>query len=176
MLRLVEGRDFGPSLVTTRNFAVRVALLWLLLRGIVGWQQAADALLPLTPRRDACIDAEDVAKFVGTDATSAAAAELLGGPDFTLRQLQDRAAHPDFERQLALHLRKKLHAEMLQAADPAEVNERLNDVECGLGCDELLSFPTFVGLNMTSVCNARCVFCSYQPSMLKERDHVAWRT
>ena len=25
---------------------------------------------------------------------------------------------------------------------------------------------------MTPVCNARCVFCIYQPSMLKEREHV----
>ena len=152
---------------------MRVALLRLLLRGNVGWQRAAEALLPLTPRRDARIDAEDVAKFVHTDATSAAAAELLGGPDFTLRQLQDRAADPDFERQLALHSRKKLHAEMLQSADPAAVNRRLDDVKCNVGCDELLSFPPFVGLNMSSVCNAHCVFCSYQPSMLKERDYVA---
>ena len=142
------------------------------MRGTVGWRRAAEALLPLTPHRDARIDAEDVMKFVHTDATSSAAAELLGGPDFTLRQLQDRAADPDFERRLALNSRKKLHAEMLQSADPAAVNRRLNEVECDVGCDELLSFPTFVGLNMSSVCNARCVFCSYQPSMLKERDHI----
>ena len=172
MLRLVEGREFGPTLVATRNFAVRVALLRLLMRGKVGWRSAAEALLPLTPRRDARIDARDVAKFVRSDATSSAAAELLGGPDFTLLQLRDRAADPDFERQLALHSRKKLHAEMLQSADPAAVNQRLNDLECDFGCDELQSFPTSVGLNMSSACNAHCVFCSYQPSMLAERDCI----
>ncbi|MGA2034873.1 MAG: radical SAM protein, partial [Thermoguttaceae bacterium] len=108
-------------------------------------------------------------KFFRSDAAGAAAAELLGGPHFTLPQLQDRAADPGFERQLAPNPRKELHEEMLRAADPAAVNQRLNDVECNLGCEELLSFPTSVGLNMTPVCNARCVFCLYQPSMLKER-------
>ena len=73
---------------------------------------------------------------------------------------------------MALNSRKTLHDEMLHAADPVAVNQRLNDVECNLGCDELLSFPTSVGLNMTPVCNARCVFCFYQPSMLKERNRV----
>ena len=142
------------------------------MRRTVGWQRAADALLPLAPHRDVRIDVEDVTAFLRSDADVAATAELLGGPDFTLRQLQDRAADPGFERQVGLNKRKRLHAEMLRAADPAAVNQQLNELECGLGCDELLSFPTFVGLNMTSVCNARCVFCSYQPSMLKERDRI----
>ncbi|MGD0897897.1 MAG: radical SAM protein [Thermoguttaceae bacterium] len=169
VLWLIEGRDFGPSLVATRNFAVRAALLRLLMRGTVGWQQAAETLRPLTPSRDVRLDVGHVSRFFRT---GAAAAELLGDPNFTLRQLQDRAADPDFERQLAEDSRKKLHAEMLCAADPDAVNLRLNEVECNLGCDELLSFPTIVGLNMTPVCNARCVFCIYQPSMLKERDCV----
>ena len=72
--------------------------------------------------------------------------------------------------QLALNSRQQLHAELLCAADPVAVNQQLNDVERELGCDELLSFPISVGLNMTPVCNARCVFCIYQPSMLKERE------
>ena len=173
MLRLVEGQEFGPTLVATRNFAVAVALLRLLMRGSVGWHQAAEAARALdAPPQTSASNVQDVTKFVRSDATSSATAELLGGPDFTLRQLQDRAADPDFERQLAMNSRNKLHAEMLQAADPAAINQRLNNVECDVGCDELLSFPTSVGLNMTSTCNAHCVFCSYQPSMLKERDHI----
>ncbi len=172
VLRLMEGCEFGPSLVATRRFAAQVALLRLMLRGRIGWRRAFDALVPLTPRRDVRLGVEEVAKLVQTDAASVATAEVLGGPDFTLRQLQERAAGRDFGRQLALALRKRLHAETLHAPDPVAINQRLNDLECDLGCDELLSFPTFVGLNMTSVCSARCVFCSYQPSMLKERDHI----
>ena len=75
--------------MTTRNFAVRAALLRLLMRGTVGWRRAAETLLPLTPRRNVRLDVEHVTKFFRTDAANAAAAELPGGPDFTLRQLQD---------------------------------------------------------------------------------------
>lgn len=42
----------------------------------------------------------------------------------------------------------------------AEINESLNKAEIENRCEDLRSFPTFVGLNMTSICNAHCTFCS----------------
>lgn len=53
-----------------------------------------------------------------------------------------------------------------------EENEKLNEAEKDSGIDVLESFPPFVGLNMTSVCNARCTFCSIQPITQPIKDFI----
>ena len=168
----VEGKEFAPTLVVTRNFILKVVLFRLLLRGGVGWRRAAETLVPLVSHRQQHAGTPELAGILGTREVRSSLIEVLGGPDFSLAQLQDLVADPDCERQLALKGRDDLYREMLRSDEPVHLNEQLNQIECRLACDELKSFPTFVGLNMTSTCNARCVFCSYQPAMLKQRDHI----
>lgn len=53
---------------------------------------------------------------------------------------------------------------------PPGVNAELNTLETTENRTELNSFPTFVGLNLTSKCSAHCAFCSIQPKTQKIRD------
>jgi MoaA/NifB/PqqE/SkfB family radical SAM enzyme len=172
VVRVVDGADFAPASVMSRNFVVKIWLLRLLVRRNLGWRRAADALAPLVMCRDERLETDELAKLLATEETRSALIDVLGGPGFSLEQLEDRVAEPGFERDLALAKRDRRYLVMQRAAQPVGLNQDLNDYERRLECDDLRSFPTFVGLNMTSACNARCVFCSYQPALLKRRDHV----
>jgi MoaA/NifB/PqqE/SkfB family radical SAM enzyme len=176
MLHVVEGKDFVPALTLTRNFIVKVLLFRLLMRGNLDWRLAANTLAPLVMHWDYRRGVTDIARLLATDDGRMALIDMLGGPAFSLELLQDRMEEPGFDHDVVLAKRDYLHREMRRAAQPsakpAAFNERLNDIERQLGREELSAFPTLVGLNMTSTCNAHCVFCSYQPSMLKNRDAV----
>lgn len=69
--------------------------------------------------------------------------------------------------------RRILHEKMLLAENPAPINEILNHYEYKHGFDDLLSFPVMAALNMSSVCNARCTFCSYHPPTQRFKDQVS---
>ena len=58
---------------------------------------------------------------------------------------------------------RNLHMSMLEANNPAPINTRLNFLEAKLGRESLTSYPQYITLPLTNVCNARCVFCNYRP-------------
>ena len=67
-----------------------------------------------------------------------------------------------------------LYAEKMRSASkPHEINALLNIEERKNRREELRSFPTYVGLNMTSRCNAHCVFCSIQAQEQKFKDAIS---
>ena len=68
---------------------------------------------------------------------------------------------------------KDILTEKMSTAHNAHIiNAELNSLECREKMEKLDSFPPVVGLNMTSRCNARCVFCSIQPETQKFKDSV----
>ena len=61
---------------------------------------------------------------------------------------------------------------MRVSEEPAALNADLNDLETRLGCDDLLSFPTRVGLNMGRPGGDRGASCGCQPSPRDDRGAV----
>lgn len=55
----------------------------------------------------------------------------------------------------------ELYATMLQANNPAPINTKLNKLEAKLGRERLLSYPQYLTLPLTNICNAHCIFCHY---------------
>ena len=156
LFRIKTGREFAPSLVVTRNFILKALVRRLSKRKRENWRQAVDALLPRVTHREERLGLAQLTRLLGTPEVGAALlVELMEGHDFSLEQLQDRLAEPDFERQCALRGREYLRRELPNNDEPVRMNQQLADIECQLGCDEVDSFPTFVGLNMTSTCNAQ---------------------
>jgi MoaA/NifB/PqqE/SkfB family radical SAM enzyme len=55
----------------------------------------------------------------------------------------------------------ELYSSMLTADNPVHINTKLNRLEAKLGKERLLSYPQYLTLPLTNVCNARCIFCGY---------------
>ncbi len=173
VMRVREGVGFAPSHVIKRNFAARVFLLKAIMRRTsMSWRQALETLLPFVATAEQSVSVPSIATEFTADSCSDQMVEAVGGIDFGLDDLRATARQPKFLAKIIDKQRKTLHRELASSSSPHVTNQQLNELDCKLHSEELLSFPTFVGLNMTSTCNARCVFCSYQPSMLKQRDYI----
>ena len=59
----------------------------------------------------------------------------------------------------------RLHQAMLVAENPIPINTRLNFLEAKLRKEYLTSYPQYITLPLTNVCNAQCLFCHYTPPM-----------
>lgn len=56
----------------------------------------------------------------------------------------------------------RLAYNLSMADNPAKANTELNRLEAKLQKTKLKSFPQYITLPMTNVCNARCIFCHYE--------------
>ncbi len=56
---------------------------------------------------------------------------------------------------------------------PHLVNEHLNDLERKFERTTLKSYPPYVCLNLTPMCNARCTFCTYDPKALERKEFIS---
>ena len=82
--------------------------------------------------------------------------------DFTMSEVHKLLpAHQIFEEK------------MDSAQGTHSINAELNALEKKARAEVLRSFPPHVGLNLTSRCNARCVFCSIQPGEQKVKDAIS---
>lgn len=165
---LTSNKPYGPQFIVKRGLLIKAGLFKaIMVKNHVSWQDAFQNILTFASQGEFA-DA-DAGNLVKTELTSgnvsSSYVSALGGLDFELDSLQ--ALENDHEFQIKL-----LHKEMLKSDTPHVENKLLNDSEIKCGKDKLLSFPTFVGLNMTSVCNARCTFCSYSPKTQKQRDFI----
>ena len=163
---LASNTCYGPQFIVKRHVLIKAGLFkMVVVRNRASWQDAFQNILGFVSRGTF----SDTGNLAKTDLTAANASssyvDYLGGVDFALDSL--RALENDPELQIKL-----LHKEMLESDTPHVENKLLNEFELKGGKEKLLSFPTFVGLNMTSVCNAKCVFCSYSPKTQKLRDVI----
>jgi len=157
---------YGPQFIVKRHVLIRTGLLKsIMVKNRVSWRDIFYNILGFVSRGEFS-DTDNLVKTeLMADNVNSSYVNALGGLDFGLDSL--RALENDHEFQIKL-----LHKDMLESDAPHVENKLLNDFEIKCGKDKLLSFPTFVGLNMTSVCSARCTFCSYSPKTQKQKDFI----
>lgn len=95
----------------------------------------------------------------------------LGGLDLSLPSLEARAADLAFDRQQVLDLAgDHLCRQRERSRAPDRWNLRLNRFESRQQLTTVRSYPLDVALNLTTVCNARCLFCNY-PAVNRKARH-----
>ena len=167
-LRVTEGIEFLPTRYVKRNFAIRAALVKIAMRGTaLSWQDTMQMLLPYVHSGQEAVPVPPLGKAFVADSCSDDLVAAAGGVDFTLKDVRQLAESPEAAAILREKERRALAARMADSPTPHLLNRQLNDLENSLRCDELLSFPTYLGVNLSSYCNVRCRFCSYHPATVK---------
>lgn len=163
-INLTENVAYGPTFISKRNLLIRGGLFKIImLRSGISWKDAFKTVLTFALKEE-FNDVDNIVKTgLTSDNVSNSYIKALGGVNFDLDELRRLENNHDLQIKL-------LYKEMLESESPHLENKLLNDFEIKCGKDKLLSYPTFIGLNMTSICNAKCTFCSYAPNVQKHKD------
>jgi glycosyltransferase involved in cell wall biosynthesis/MoaA/NifB/PqqE/SkfB family radical SAM enzyme len=165
-IRLGGSRAYGPNFIVKSHLLIQGGILKIVKGNkSISWREVFNTVLQSVYQSEFNDQKSLVATQVTADTARTSLIKAMGGVDFTLDDVKSFDLNPGKQR-------KSLHREMLNSETPHLVNKQLNDLECKSKLDKLLSFPTFVGLNMTSVCDAQCTFCSYSPKTQKHRDFI----
>ena len=161
---IVSGESHGinpyiPQRIYNRKFVIYRYLMRLLFRNKFTKSQCQSIMIryglnvapPELPSESIKLNLRNMENF----------AQELSAEDFTLEDINKLPPQEDL-----------LLQKMPTAQNGHIINADLNSIECREKRESLNSFPPVVGLNMTSRCNARCVFCSIQPERQKHKDSL----
>jgi len=102
-----------------------------------------------------------VAECLGVDALTTETVQRLGGTHLSIASLTAAQQDESCVGDVLWRARRRLDARMQNSPAPHVWNRKLNRLESRNECADVRSFPLDVALNLTTRCNARCVFCDY---------------
>ncbi len=111
-----------------------------------------------------------IAQCLEVDALATESVERLGGRRLSIASLRAAQRDESCAGDVLRQARQCLDARMKNSPAPHVWNRKLNRLESRNECAEVQSFPLDVALNLTTRCNARCVFCDYPK--LDRREHT----
>jgi len=166
-VRVTGSTSYCPSRVVQRSLAIRTVLFKISMRGVpAGWRDAFRSVLSYFTCEEMPSPTGHIRNEINSSTATTTFVEKLGGPGFSLEEMLPLEKNPEGQRRF-------LHEGMEKSDAPHLVNAQLNELERRNCCFELLSFPTYVGLNLSTYCNMRCKFCSYHPEGMKQQSMLA---
>ncbi len=172
-LLLMENMHANPFV--PRGIVARKALFFGVCRKLFeprqGWLAVIRSAVGAERRGEATFTKTALAPCFTADTVHPELIEVLGGPGFSYEDICAlESSDPSFKARAFALSQGRLSDEMQQSVRPHLVNLKLLHFESRNSLAAVKSYPYDLALNISTLCNAHCEFCSYRPIKSSQAD------